>query len=152
MFFIQLKNHRKNKGLYDKIQLLEFARNFDNCHLLYQNSYLAISFYITILDSLIARPKICKCPVCGTEHGDGITWSKNFSEHYGEAIAEHLSIRNQTYHGAALFDWWEEWDRIDSTKGEEAWRKHDKVTFGEDLLEATARQKLLDEFLKVLPE
>ena len=74
--FLELKN-RQVKGLsgkynlYDLICLYEFARNFEITHRMYRNANLPLSFYITILESLIGKPEICNtklhCDVCGAD-------------------------------------------------------------------------------------
>lgn len=111
--FLELKT-KKIKGLtgkynlYDLISLYEFARNFEITHRLYRNTNLPLSFYITILESLIGKPEGCKiklhCEDCGADvpHSK-VSLEKHF-EKYFKQFKSFRSIRHKTFHSGSSFD------------------------------------------------
>lgn len=159
--FNRLNGSRQTKRLYYQIQLWEFARNFASLHRIYANEYMPTSFYVVILDSLLGRPDKCKevrdCPICGREKLDHEveSWTKHFLNHYGKQFRKQLSIRSNTFHEAALLDFFEEWDRIAAlVEVEQAQKGLDRLKgslFGAEDLEQIARVRLLNHFLEKIP-
>ena len=157
------KNIRsQNKRLYDQIHLWEYARNFITTSRIYSNDYFPVALSMTILESLIGRPKKCtyhaKCPVCKNriDH-DAVTWSKHFRINNIRRIPSHnikiiSTIRNEVYHNGNLFDLFEEFDKVMGIRAEQANKKDrdhlDNVQSIQDDIIQISRRKLLHEFLR----
>jgi hypothetical protein len=151
----------QNKRLYDQIHLWEFARHWVRMHRIYSNDYFPIAICMTILESLVGRPKRCQnkeeCKKCGRpmDH-DEVSWSKHFRRKYIRRLSSDnikliSAIRNDMYHRGNFFDWFEEYDKV-VKMGEKAHKKDvgrlDEVKFVEEEIFQVSRRKLLHEFLK----
>ena len=155
------KIREQNKRLYDQINLLEFALNFDSSHRVYSNDYFPIALGMTILESIIGRPARCKqCEVCHECHmpmgHDKMTWSKYFRTKYvGQVSSKYIKIitgiRNETYHNGNFFDWFEEYDKT-TDNGDDLNEKDanylDEVESVQNTLLDICRRKVLHQFLR----
>jgi len=105
--FLKIKEE-KNK-LYDMIGLYAFSRSFEQVHNLYRNSNIPLSFYVTIMETLIGRPKSCGMVHCEKCQND-IPHSKVSLEQHFKAVfkrfGEIRTVRHKTFHEAASFDYW----------------------------------------------
>ncbi len=95
--------------LYDLICLYAFARSFEITHRMYRNAHLPLSFYITILESLIGKPESCNaklhCDDCGTELPSHFKTSlEQRFKRYFEQFKDFRKIRHKTFHGGSFFD------------------------------------------------
>ncbi len=112
--FIELKTDKVpgmsgKYNLYEMILLYEFARSFEVTHRLYTNSNLPLSFYITILETLIGKPKSCHSPLtckdCGAkiQQHSKISLEKHF-KNYFQQFKDIRDIRHKTFHEGRYFD------------------------------------------------
>jgi hypothetical protein len=111
--FIELKDRKPKSmsghyNLYDLICLYEFAKSFDITHRIYRNSNISLSFYVTILESLIGKPENCGVKLHCRECGSKIQHSKvslegHFRKYFGR-YRSIRSIRHKTFHEGSSFD------------------------------------------------
>lgn len=112
--FVELKKDRVSGvsgtyNLYEMILLYEFAKSFEVTHRLYNNANLPLSFYITILESLIGKPDSCSesltCKDCGAEIQQHFKTSleKHFKKYF-QQFKGFREIRHKTFHGGCYFD------------------------------------------------
>ena len=77
-----------------------------------------MSFYITILESVIGKPPTCNetltCPKCGAQISDHTTISleKHFINHYGERLKKLRNIRHKTFHASEYYDLIQSWAKL----------------------------------------
>jgi len=157
--FTKLKSTKKNKKLYNQIQLWEFARNFNHLHRIYSNDNFPPAFYVAILDSILGRPEQCtavlECKECGraiNTHDKKDSWTSRFLNEYGNQFKEYLENRNKAFHDGAYLDFFEEWDRIgslDEKEGAKTSEKLDKRMWAADELEGIVYDRLLKAFLDI---
>jgi len=116
--FSELKLNDKTRELYNQICLYVFARSLESITKIYCNSYIAVSFYITILESIIGKPPTCNetltCPKCGMQIPNHTTVSleKHFINHYGSQFKKLRNIRHKTFHKGEYSDLTGSWVKL----------------------------------------
>jgi hypothetical protein len=116
--FSKLKLKEKTRELYNQICLCVFARSLESITKIYSNTYVAVSFYITILESIIGKPPTCNetltCPKCGRKIADHTTISleKHFTNSYGERFKKLRNIRHMTFHKGEYSDLIASWLKL----------------------------------------
>lgn len=108
--FCELKSTNKTKKLYNQIFLYVFARSLESITRIYSNTNIAVSFYITILESIIGKPPTCNdvlnCPTCGAQipNHPTISLEEHFINHYGSRFKNLRNIRHRTFHKGEYSD------------------------------------------------
>ena len=116
--FCKLKLKDETRELYNQICLYVFAKSFLSITKIYSNSYIAVSFYIAVLESMIGKPPTCSetltCPKCGAEIPEHTTISleKHFINHYGERFKKLRNIRHVTFHKGEYSDLIASWLKL----------------------------------------
>lgn len=116
--FSKLKLNEETRELYNQICLYVFARSLESVTKIYSNTYIAVSFYITILESIIGKPPTCNetliCPKCGRKIADHTTISleKHFTKNYGERFKKLRNIRHITFHKGEYSDLIASWLKL----------------------------------------
>ncbi|MDA3817933.1 MAG: hypothetical protein PF486_11185, partial [Prolixibacteraceae bacterium] len=94
-------------NLFELICLYNYARNFDYVQRLYRNSNIPLSFFITIVESIIGKPEKCSSILCEKCNNDiphsKISLEKHF-KNYVEKFSDIRTIRHKTFHSGKLFD------------------------------------------------
>lgn len=162
--FSKLKMKKKTRELYNQICLYVFARSLGSIAKIYSNSYIAVSFYIAILESIIGRPPTCSepltCPKCGAiipEHTT-ISLEKHFIKHYGKQFKEFRTIRHKTFHKGEYLDLIASWLKLymekykTVTTSNSDLEKISRLEIEIGALEITVQDKLKTLFLKYYSE
>lgn len=108
--FKNLQHGEKTRNLYDQIRLYVFASTLEDINKIYTNTYLTLSLYVTILESIIGKPPECDepfiCNKCGAKISKHYTKSleKHFKEHYPMLHRKSRKIRHATYHEGVYYD------------------------------------------------
>ncbi|MBA7588360.1 hypothetical protein ES708_30415 [subsurface metagenome] len=108
--FKDLQYGEKTRNLYNQIRLFVFAMALQDINKIYTNTYMTLSFYVTILESIIGKPPECNepliCSKCGTKIAKHHTKSleRHFKEHYPMLHRKSRKIRHATYHEAVYYD------------------------------------------------
>jgi len=108
--FKDLPYGEKTRNLYNQIRLYIFASTLNDINRIYTNTYITLSLYVTILESIIGEPSECDepliCNKCGATISKHYTKSleKHFKEHYPMLHRKSRNIRHVTYHKAVYYD------------------------------------------------
>ena len=107
--FLNLKEDKKSKKLYELIHLYEFARCFEQTHRIYTNYNISMALFITILESIIGHPERCSktvfCDQCKQEIQHSIiSLEQHFKNYFGSRFKSIRGIRHRTYHDGTYFD------------------------------------------------
>lgn len=154
--FRELQTNRVTRKLYDQIRLYIYAKGMVDINKIYTNTYLTLSLYVTILESIIGCPPKCDhsltCSKCDAKITEHFTKSldKYFKEHYPALHKKSRGIRHSTYHQGVYFDLTQ--SLVDSDwGGEEDDAKLDRhiraITNLEDTLEFQVQKELTELFL-----
>ena len=123
--FLELKGNKVNGlsgkyNLFDLICLYEFAKSFEITHKIYRNANLPLSFYITIIESLIGRPENCNiklhCDDCGAEVPHSKMSLEKHFEKYFKQFKSFRNIRHKTFHSGNYFNFSEYFSNLCKSK------------------------------------
>lgn len=108
--FRDLRNNDGTRNLYDQIRLFVYASTLEETNRIYKNTYMSLSFYVTILESIIGKPPECNeplvCSKCGATISKHLIKSleEHFKEHFPTIPRKARYIRHGTYHKAKYYD------------------------------------------------
>ena len=157
--FAGLKQGNETRKLYNQIQLFAFARSFTSINRIYQNTNMPISFYITVLESIIGEPPICnnklRCPACGVELVQHYKKSleRHFRDQYPMLSHKARSIRHSTYHEGQYFDFISSFIQSILDRGQGNQQSGKRMAQDEEItaeLDFQVQKKLTNSFLNLL--
>lgn len=157
--FSKLKSNNKTKKLYNLICLYVFARSLEYITKIYSNTYIAISFYITILESIIGKPPTCnktlECPTCGAlipNHLE-VSLTQHFINHYGKRLNNLRNIRHKTFHTGEYSDFWQSFTSVRRNEGKLGKESEKYLKFFDQIMdfEDMIQEKLINLFLENMP-